>query len=372
MTVSAPRPAHPPRNATGHPGTPPLGATEDSQDRLDQAPKISIVVPVYNETESVERLVTVIGQAMQDAGLEDFELIVTDDGSTDGTAKQLEALAAEVPWLRSQFLIRNYGQSTALQAGFDAARGELIATLDGDLQNDPSDIPRLIEILQARPDIDAISGWRIERKDSGLSRKLPSRIANALISYVTGVRLHDYGCALKVYRREIVEGLRLYGEQHRFIPALAAEAGARILEVPVKHHARQFGVSKYGIGRWIRVIVDLMWIKFLMRFLQRPMHAIGSVGAVLGLAGMAILAWLAVLKLGFGESIGQRPLLMLGFLLVVVGAQTIAVGLLGELLIRIYHEPGGRPQYRLRAVARIANGSRDPVVREPASRTSAR
>jgi glycosyltransferase involved in cell wall biosynthesis len=328
------------------------------------APSISIVVPVYNESESVSRLVEAIGQAMIDSGLTDFELIVTDDGSTDGTAKQLESLARKTPWLRGQYLIRNYGQSTALQAGFDAAQGDIIVTLDGDLQNEPRDIPRLITLLRSRPEIDAISGWRIDRQDSGLSRKLPSRLANALISWVTGVRLHDYGCALKVYRREIVEGLRLYGEQHRFIPALAAEAGARILEVPVAHHARQFGVSKYGIGRWIRVVVDLMWIKFLLRFLQRPMHAIGSGGVVLGLAGSLILGWMSILKIGYGESIGQRPLLLLGLLLVVVGAQTIAVGLLGELLIRIYHEPGGRAQYRLRATARAATGSRAPVVRD--------
>jgi glycosyltransferase involved in cell wall biosynthesis len=327
-------------------------------------PSISIVVPVYNECESVARLVDAIGQAMLDSNLTDFELIVTDDGSIDGTAKQLEALASTTPWLRGQYLIRNYGQSTALQAGFDAAQGDIIVTLDGDLQNEPRDIPRLIELLRSRPEIDAISGWRIDRQDSGLSRKLPSRLANALISWVTGVRLHDYGCALKVYRREIVEGLRLYGEQHRFIPALAAEAGARILEVPVAHHARQFGESKYGIGRWIRVVVDLMWIKFLLRFLQRPMHAIGSGGVVLGLIGSLILGWMTILKIGFGESIGQRPLLLLGLLLVVVGAQTIAVGLLGELLIRIYHEPGGRAQYRLRSTARAATGSRDPVVRE--------
>jgi len=327
-------------------------------------PSISIVVPVYNESESVASLVDAIGQAMINSGLTDFELIVTDDGSTDGTAKQLEALASMTPWLRGQYLIRNYGQSTALQAGFDTAQGDIIVTLDGDLQNEPRDIPRLIDLLRSRPEIDAISGWRIDRQDSGLSRKLPSRLANALISWVTGVRLHDYGCALKVYRREIVEGLRLYGEQHRFIPALAAEAGARILEVPVTHHARQFGESKYGIGRWIRVVVDLMWIKFLLRFLQRPMHAIGSGGVVLSLIGSLILGWMTILKVGFGESIGQRPLLLLGLLLVVVGAQTIAVGLLGELLIRIYHEPGGRAQYRLRSTARAATGSREPVVRD--------
>jgi glycosyltransferase involved in cell wall biosynthesis len=334
---------------------------------IPSAPTVSIVVPVYNERESVEHLVNAIGEAMQQAPEQErftFELIVTDDGSSDGTAQRLEALAVKTPWLRAQFLSRNYGQSTALQAGFDAAQGAIVVTLDGDLQNDPRDIPRLVALLRSRVDVDMISGWRVDRQDSGLSRKLPSRIANALISRVTGVHLHDYGCALKVYRREIIDGLRLYGEQHRFIPALAVEAGARILEVPVTHHARQFGVSKYGIGRWIRVIVDLLWIKFLLHFLQRPMHAIGSAGVFMALCGSVILGWLTVVKFGFGEPIGQRPLLLLGLLLVVVGAQTVAVGLLGELLIRIYHEPSGRPQYRLRAIARIANGSRAPVVQD--------
>jgi glycosyltransferase involved in cell wall biosynthesis len=242
-------------------------------------------------------------------------------------------------------LIRNYGQSTALQAGFDTARGRFIATLDGDLQNDPADIPGLLQILAERPDIDLVSGWRKDRQDAAVSRKLPSRIANRLIARVTGIQLQDNGCALKVYRREVIERLRLYGEQHRFIVALAVEAGARLLEVPVRHHPRTRGKSKYGIDRTVRVLLDLLWVRFSMRFLHRPLHAFGSIGAVLGLAGFGVLSWLSIDKLVFGEDIGQRPLLFLGLLLLLLGVQLVATGVLGELLTRIYHEPQGRPQY---------------------------
>jgi glycosyltransferase involved in cell wall biosynthesis len=249
-------------------------------------------------------------------------------------------------------LILNYGQSTALQAGFDAARGSLIATLDGDLQNDPADIPELLRILDERPDIDLISGWRKDRQDAAMSRKLPSRIANRIIARVTGIQLRDNGCALKVYRREVIERLRLYGEQHRFIVALAVEAGARLMEVPVRHHPRTRGVSKYGIDRTVRVLLDLLWIRFSMRFLHRPLHAFGTIGAMLGLAGFAVLTWLAFDKLVLGEDIGQRPLLFLGMLLLLLGVQLVATGVLGELLTRIYHEPQGRPQYLTRGTPR--------------------
>ncbi|HWI38779.1 MAG TPA: glycosyltransferase, partial [Burkholderiales bacterium] len=260
----------------------------------------------------------------------------------------LESLAATRPWLKPLYLIRNYGQSAALQAGFDAAQGEIVATLDGDLQNDPDDIPELLKMLDARPDIDVISGWRKERQDRTVSRKLPSMAANALISKVTGVQLHDYGCALKVYRADIIRGLRLYGELHRFIPALAAEVGAKIVEVPVRHHARTRGVSKYGIDRTFRVLLDLLWIKFLMRFLHRPLQAFGGVGLGFGAAGFAILAWLTAEKIAFGQDIGGRPLLLFGVLLMLIGVQLVATGVIGELLTRIYHEPQGRAQYLLR------------------------
>jgi glycosyltransferase involved in cell wall biosynthesis len=264
----------------------------------------------------------------------------------------LHELAVTRAWLKPIFLIRNYGQSAALQAGFDHARGEIIVTLDGDLQNDPDDIPRLLDLLDERQDVDVISGWRKDRKDRAVSRKLPSMLANGIISKVTGVRLHDYGCALKLYRASVIGDLKLYGELHRFIPALAAEVGAHIIEVPVNHHPRTRGTSKYGIDRTVRVVLDLLWIKFLLRFLHRPMHAFGGVGIAMMFVGFATLAYLAFDKLALGHSIGGRPLLLLGVLLALIGVQMLATGLLGELLIRIYHEPEGRPQYVLRTAPR--------------------
>lgn len=314
-------------------------------------PLLSVVIPVYNEADNLLDLVTRAHDALASADLS-FELICVDDGSRDGSARLLEQLAAGRPWLRPVYLIRNYGQSTALQAGFDIATGEFIATLDGDLQNDPADVPRLLAHLEANPDIDVISGWRKDRQDAALSRKLPSRIANGLISRVTGVALHDYGCALKVYRARIIHDLRLYGELHRFIPALAAEVGARIIEMPVNHAARLRGTSKYGIDRTFRVLLDLLWIKFLLRFLHRPIHAFGGVGLSMGAVGGLILAWLTIDKLVFGHAIGGRPLLLLGVMLVLIGVQLVATGVIGELLTRIYHEPQGRPQYMTRAQPR--------------------
>jgi glycosyltransferase involved in cell wall biosynthesis len=309
--------------------------------------QVSIVIPVYNEEANVAELVERVAAAMRRAG-KSYELICIDDGSRDQTAARLEALAAERPWLKPLYLIRNYGQSAALQAGFDAAQGEIVVTLDGDLQNDPDDVPELLRLLDERPEIDVISGWRKDRQDRTVSRKLPSRVANAVISRVTGVELHDYGCALKLYRADVIRGLRLYGELHRFIPALAAEVGANIVEVPVRHHARTRGQSKYGIDRTFRVMLDLLWIKFLMRFLHRPLQAFGGVGLALGAAGFLVLAWLTVEKIALGRDIGGRPLLLLGVLLALIGVQLVATGLIGELLTRIYHEPQGRPQYLLR------------------------
>jgi len=312
-----------------------------------EPPSVSIVIPVFNEEANLADLVAQVQAALAPTG-RSWELLLVDDGSRDGSRAMLAALAARHPALRPLALIRNYGQSTALQAGFDHARGDIIVTLDGDLQNPPAEIPRLLDLLDAEPTIDAISGWRKERQDRALSRKLPSWLANRLISAVTGVRLHDYGCALKAYRRNIIDNLKLYGEQHRFIPALAVEAGARIVEVPVQHLPRTRGASKYGLSRIFRVMLDLLWIKFLMRFLHRPLHAFGSVGlAFIGVGGL-LLAWLSFDKLVLGHDIGNRPLLMLGVLLLLIGVQLLATGLVGEVLTRIYHEPQGRRQYVLR------------------------
>jgi glycosyltransferase involved in cell wall biosynthesis len=315
-------------------------------------PQVSIVIPVFNEEDNLPDLVERVGSAMEGSG-RSFELICIDDGSRDGSAVVLAQLADARPWLKPLYLIRNYGQSAALQAGFDAARGEIVVTLDGDLQNDPADIPPLLHLLEERPEVDVISGWRRDRQDRTLSRKIPSRIANGIISRVTGVNLHDYGCALKLYRAQIIRDLKLYGELHRFIPALAAEVGAQVIEVPVQHHARTRGKSKYGLGRAFRVVLDLLWIKFLMRFLHRPMQAFGGVGLLMLSLGALVLGWLAFDKLVLGHDIGGRPLLLLGVMLSLIGVQLVATGVLGELLTRIYHEPEGRAQYLLRPAPRL-------------------
>ena len=313
--------------------------------------KVSVVVPVYNEEDNVSNLVEQVSSALRPTGW-DFELLIIDDGSSDGTVTVLECLTRSNPRLHCIFLMRNYGQSTALQAGFDHASGEYIVTLDGDLQNDPADIPALIKLLESDSNVDCVSGWRRSRQDAAISRKLPSRIANALISRVTRVKLHDYGCALKAYRSSIIKSLRLYGELHRFIPALAVEVGAKIVEVPVNHRPRSAGVSKYGLDRAIRVLLDLLWIKFTMRFLHRPIHAFGGIAFVMLGLGLSILAWLVAEKILLGADIGGRPLLMFGVLLTLVGVQLLATGLIGELLVRIYHEPQGRRQYLMKADAR--------------------
>ncbi|WP_326541877.1 glycosyltransferase family 2 protein [Pseudorhodoferax sp.] len=310
------------------------------------APEVSIVVPMFNEAECLPELVERVEQALLASG-RSFELIAVDDGSRDGSPALLRTLAQDRPWLRPVCLARNYGQSCALQAGFDRVRGHYVVTLDADLQNDPLDIPALLDRLDAEPELDMLSGWRRQRQDKALSRRLPSLLANRLISRSTGLVLHDYGCALKAYRRPIVDRIRLYGELHRFLPLLAHDAGARIAEVPVRHHARTKGQSKYGIDRTFRVVLDLVLVLFFLRYRQRPLHAFGGLGLWLATPGAAILAWLFALKLA-GESIGGRPLLLTGVMLVLVGLQLVVAGLIGEVMMRIYYERGGGRQYHLR------------------------
>lgn len=314
---------------------------------MSEAVRVSILAPIYNEIENLPDLVNTVERVMSTQS-DSWELICVDDGSRDGSDRLLAELAATRPWLRPYFLRRNYGQSTAMQAGFDAARGDILVTIDGDMQNDPADIPRLVKMLDERPEIDIISGWRKNRKDKALLRKFPSKIANRLISAVTGVRLHDYGCSLKLYRREAVRYVKIYGELHRFIPALAHEYGAKVMETEVNHFPRTKGVSKYGIDRTIRVMLDLMWVKFMLRFLHRPIHAFGGIGALMFFPGVLVLMYLAGIKLFAGASIGGRPLLLLGVMLTLMGANFIGMGILGELLTRIWHEPGGKAQYLLR------------------------
>ena len=309
---------------------------------------VSIIIPVFNEVDAIEKLVENT-QNLRNLGLNfEYEIIIVDDGSTDGTGVTLKESQLTNQNLHVVSLVRNYGQSTALQAGFDHSTWDVLITMDGDLQNDPADIPKIIDVLKNNNEIDLVAGWRKDRQDSVLNRKLPSMFANYLISYTTGIKLRDYGCSLKGYRRELVSKFRLYGEMHRFIPAIAAEVGAKIIEIPVKHHPRITGKSKYGIDRTLRVILDLIWIQFSRRYMHRPIHAFGGIGLTMLSAGSLIFLWLFFEKILFGSEIGTRPLLTLGLLLTLLGTQLLAVGLLGELLIRIYHEPSGRKQYQIK------------------------
>ena len=305
---------------------------------------LSVVVPLYNEEESLPHLVEQLLSALRPTD-EAFELVLVDDGSSDRTANVLAKLSAEVPEVVAVLLRKNYGQTAAMAAGFDVAGGEVIVSLDGDLQNDPADIPMLLAKL--REGYDLVSGWRHQRQDAALQRKLPSRIANRLIGRVTGVRLHDYGCSLKAYRREVLSDMRLYGELHRFLPALAFIEGARITEVKVNHRARQFGSSKYGIDRTFRVLMDLLTVWFMKRFLTRPMYVFGFGGLLAIAASLITSTYLLVIKV-MGGDIANRPLLTLAVVLGLAGIQLFCFGLLGELLIRTYHESQDRPIYRIR------------------------
>jgi glycosyltransferase involved in cell wall biosynthesis len=278
-----------------------------------------------------------------------WEVIFVDDGSTDSTYPVLCDLHAQAKALvRVLRLRRNFGQTAALSAGFDAARAPVIVSMDGDMQNDPSDIESLLKTLDDGYDV--VSGWRVHRQEGFWLRRLPSRLANWLISRITGIHLHDYGCTLKAYRADVVKELRLYGEMHRFIPALIGGNGARIAELPVQHHARRHGRSKYGLSRTLRVIFDLMTVKFWLSFLTRPLQIFGLLGVATGGLGVLICLYLAVLKLGWQEPLAQRPLLMLGVLLLVVGVQFICMGILAELQTRTYHESSNKPIYTLRDV----------------------
>lgn len=317
-------------------------------------PYISVVIPLYNEEDSIPQLYDVLTTALEEYG-KPFEVIVVDDGSRDGSYPLLRELAAEDPRLKVVRLRRNFGQTAAFSAGFDLARGEVVVTMDADLQNDPRDIPKLMEKIDAGYDI--VSGWRKDRKDRFLDRKLPSMIANRLISNVTDVQLHDYGCSLKAYRTDIIKDVQLYGELHRFIPALASQVGGAVTEVPVRHHERQYGQSKYGISRTIRVILDLITVWFLGGYSTRPLHVFGTLGLLTAGAGILTGSYLTLLKFLGHQDIGGRPLLLLAVLLVVVGVQLITMGLLGEINIRTYYESQNKPIYIVRD---ILNGEEDP------------
>lgn len=310
--------------------------------------ELSVIVPIYNEVENLPHLIEAIITALRESQVDSCEVICVDDGSSDGSTELLKQLSLIYPELRAVILRRNYGQTAALSAGFHHARGRVIVTMDGDLQNDPNDIPKLLTKLAEGYDL--VSGWRKQRQDDKLTRLLPSKIANRLIGKVTGVRLHDYGCSLKAYRAELVADLNLYGELHRFLPALAFIEGARITEIPVQHYARRFGRSKYGLDRTFRVLMDLMTIAFIKTFLTRPMHVFGLLGVLSTLVGVGIGSYLTIIRFGFNEPISDRPLLILAVVLILAGIQLVCFGLLAELLMRTYHESQGRPIYRVREV----------------------
>jgi glycosyltransferase involved in cell wall biosynthesis len=309
---------------------------------------ITVVVPMRNEAPNVEEVCGELTSALSACG-RSYEIVAIDDGSTDNTFELLARIQRSDPRLRVIRFRRNFGQTAAFAAGFAHARGRFIVTMDGDGQNDPHDIPAMIEMSE-RNQLDIVCGWRKVRKDPFLNRRLPSMIANRVISMTTGIRLNDYGCSLKVFRSEVVKSIKLYGEMHRFLPAIASEQGVTIGEKVVSHRARRHGQSKYGISRTIRVILDLLTVKFLISYSTRPLQMFGGAGFAMGTLGTIICAWLAYLRLFGNESIANRPLLLLGILLILGGVQLVTTGLLAEMLSRTYHESQDKPTYVIREI----------------------
>lgn len=307
--------------------------------------KVSFVVPLFNEKENIETLCRSISSAMESTSYP-YEMILVNDGSSDGTWAEISRLSGDYKNLLGIDLAINYGQSSALSAGIDQAGGELIVLMDGDMQNDPADVPMMLDTLKEK-DCDVVSGERINRKDSAISRRFPSRIANFFIRMITGVKLRDYGCALRVFRSDIARNLGLYGELHRFIPVLAVLQGAQIEQIPVRHHSRKFGKSKYGIGRTFRVVSDLLLMVFFKRYQDRPIHLFGTLGIITFGAGAIIDLYFFVLKL-LGNDIWGKPLLLLGFLLTIGGIQIITIGIFSEILMRTYYESQRKKPYRVK------------------------
>lgn len=304
---------------------------------------VSVVIPLHNEEENIEELYGALKSAMDGYG-KDYELLFIDDGSTDKTLELLEPFGQKDPKVKLLRFRRNFGKAAAWAAGFDHAKGDVIVTIDGDLQNDPKDIPKLVSLIG---EYDVVNGWRKKRKDPFVIRRFPSIIANWLISKVTGVKLRDYGSGLKAYKAEVAKSINMYGEMHRFIPAVASWYGVKIKEVETIHHPRRRGQSKYGISRTLLVILDLITVKFLQSYSTKPMQAFGPIGLACGITGLFINLYLMLLWFS-GEAIGHRPLLLLGVLLVMIGIQLIVMGLLGEMLVSSYHEGQRKPLYVLK------------------------
>lgn len=323
-------------------------SSDTEVDETIESLTISVVIPVYNEAESLPNLHAALRNAL-DNNPKQWEVIYIDDGSQDGSVEILARLASEDPdHTRVVEFRRNFGQTAAIAAGIDYARGDIIVLMDADLQNDPEDIPMMIDYIDQGYDV--VSGWRKDRQDTFITRTLPSRIANGLISRVTGVHLHDYGCTLKVYRREVITGFRLYGEMHRFIPAYAGWVGAKIIEVPVHHHSRKYGKTKYGLERTFKVILDLFTVKFLSSYANKPIYLFGGAGFVLFIISIITIVYLVIRRLAFGEHLIRSPLLLMTVMLFILGFQSILMGLIAELLVRTYHESQAKPTYTIRRV----------------------
>jgi len=309
--------------------------------------KLSVVIPVYNEEENINLLYDELKGVLKTIEHE-HEILFVDDGSSDASLSLLEKIQEQDKNVVVVSFRRNFGQTAAMSAGFDYATGDVIVTMDGDMQNDPHDIPMFLQKMEEGYEL--VSGWRHDRQDPFLNRRLPSMIANKIISVVTGVHLHDYGCTLKTFRKEITQGIRLYGEMHRFIPAIASGVGGKITEVKANHRPRRFGTSKYGISRTLRVVLDLMTVKFLLSYATRPIQVFGMLGLASGGSGFLIALIMTVQRMFFDVPMGNRPLLLLAILLILMGMQFIYMGLLGELQVRTYHESQKKPIYVVRRV----------------------
>ena len=310
---------------------------------------LSIVIPVYNENENLPLLQSAIQQSLCNLQNLAWEVIYVDDGSSDSSLQVLERLAAEDPdHTRVVALRRNFGQTAAIAAGIDHSRGDILILMDADMQNDPADIPMMLEKMEQGYDV--VSGWRLNRQDTFLTRVLPSRIANWMISTVTGVHLHDYGCTQKAYRREVITGFRLYGEMHRFIPAYANSVGARIIEIPVHHHARRFGKAKYGLTRTLKVVLDLFTVKYLISYANKPIYLFGGTGIFLMVLSAITMLFLLVRRVGLGIPVLTSPFFLMSTMFMILGFQSILMGLIAEMLVRTYHESQSKPTYTIRKV----------------------
>src|SRR4030043_1754473 len=306
---------------------------------------LSIVIPIYNERESVAKLYEELNRTLSAMSLK-YEVLLIDDGSTDGTFDELKKIHGKNKLFKIIRFRKNFGQTPAISAGFNFAEGEVIVTLDSDLQNDTRDIPLIIEKLNEGYDI--VSGWRVNRKDKAITRRFPSAVANKIISKLTGVYLHDYGCTLKAYRKEVVKNIELYGEMHRYIPAIASWMGVRVAEVPVRHHSRKYGKSKYGVSRTIKVVLDIITVKFLLSYSQRPIQMFGLLGLFSGTVGFIVTAYLIIMRLFFSQALSERPLFILSIFMVFIGIQLITMGLLAEVLMRVHQEVGNKTTYAIK------------------------